>query len=1133
MKNQLQHIKIKNFTTELGAAVLELNLSYQVFGKELGTAPIILINHALTGNSEVAGKEGWWQDIVGEEKVIDTAVYTILSFNVPGNGFDGFLIENYKDFIARDIANIFLEGLQYLKISQLFALIGGSLGGGIAWEMMVLNTKITKHFLPIATDWKSTDWLIANCQIQEQFLVNSSNPVHDARMHAMLCYRTPTSFKERFQRSKKEDSTIFNVESWLLHHGEKLQERYQLSSYKLMNQLLKTIDVTKNGEKKIEILNQINANIHIIGVDSDLFFTAEENRETHKNLALTKENVTYNEIKSVHGHDAFLMEYDQLQKIIAPIFNKEYNTKKMKVLKFGGKSLANGKGIESALDIITGKLYNSEKITVVVSARGNTTDDLEAILEKSAQKKAYKIAFEIFKKYQLTPNTSVDFSAEFAKLETIFEGVSLLGDYSIKIKDEVLAQGELLSAKLVASLLQKKGVDANITDASQLIITDENFGNAQPINTISSANVVAYFAENANVLNVVTGFISSNKKGETTTLGRNGSNYTAALLANYLDAEELQNYTHVSGIFTANPDLVADAKKIEKLSYSEANELANFGATILHAKTIIPLLEKNINLRILNSFNKEDKGTLITAASSQKGIKSISTINNVSLLNFEGRGLLGKVGVDARIFRALSERNINVSIISQGSSERGIGLIIDTDRASEAVLALETAFESDFYAQDVHQISITESVAVISIIGQDLSEFHLPYNALIKNQIVPLLFNNTVTGKNVSLVVKKDQLHKAVNVIHGQVFGIAKKINIAVFGKGLVGGTLINQILENAASVLERRKIQLNVFAVASSKKVLLQKTGVSKNWEQDLENTGHENIEIQDIIDFANTHHFENLIAVDNTASISFVENYIPLIAAGFDLVSCNKIANTLSFDFYKELRTKLKEHKKQYLYETNVGAGLPLIDTIRLLHESGENITKIKGVFSGSLSYLFNTFSEGNRPFSEVLKDAIAQGFTEPDPREDLGGNDVARKLLILARELELENEFVDANIQNLIPANLRGGTVTDFLSNLEAMNAEYQQIKEGQKENFVLRYIGELSGDLSQDTGNLEVKLVSVSKTSPLGSLKGSDAIFEIYTESYGEQPIVIQGAGAGSKVTARGVFGDILRLAKHNN
>ncbi|MGY0408172.1 MAG: bifunctional aspartate kinase/homoserine dehydrogenase I, partial [Polaribacter sp.] len=315
--------------------------------------------------------------------------------------------------------------------------------------------------------------------------------------------------------------------------------------------------------------------------------------------------------------------------------------------------------------------------------------------------------------------------------------------------------------------------------------------------------------------------------------------------------------------------------------------------------------------------------------------------------------------------------------------------------------------------------------------------------------------------------------------------------------------------------------------------KVLLNKNGVSKNWEEDLTKNGQENMAVNDIISFAKTHHLENLIAVDNTASIPFVANYIPLIKAGFDLVSSNKIANTLSFDFYKELRRKLKEYKKQYLYETNVGAGLPLIDTIRLLHESGENITKIRGVFSGSLSYLFNTFSAEEISFSKVLQNAINAGFTEPDPREDLGGNDVARKLLILARELDLENEFVDVNIQNLIPKKLREGVVTDFLSNLELMNEQYQQLKKNQKEDHVLRYIGELGGDLSQEKGNLDVKLVSVSKNSPLGSLKGSDAIFEIYTESYGEQPIVIQGAGAGSKVTARGVFGDILRVAKHND
>ena len=1133
MKDLLKHIKIKEFTTEAGASFSELNLSYQVFGKELGTAPVVLINHALTGHSNVAGDEGWWKDIVGQHKAINTDVYSILSFNIPGNGFDGFLIEDYKAFIARDIARIFLEGLSALKITQLFALIGGSLGGGIAWEMVVLDTKITQHFIPVATDWKSTDWLIANCQIQEQFLVNSSNPVHDARMHAMLCYRTPESFKERFHRSKKDNSDVFDVESWLLHHGKKLQERYQLSSYKLMNQLLKTIDVSAGRRKDRDPLDNVEANIHIIGVDSDLFFTAEENRETYKKLALTKENVTYYEINSVHGHDAFLIEYGQLQKIIEPIFNKDYRENKMKILKFGGKSLANGNGLKNAIEIISSKYNDGEKIAVVVSARGNSTNQLESILESAATKKDFQSKFNKFKEYQQEPNGNVDFSEEFLKLQTIFEGVSLLGDYSQKIKEEVLAQGELLSVKLVASLLEKQQIFVNPVDSRSLIITDENFGNAQPISAVSKENVIAYFKNNNKAIQIVSGFIASNKKGETTTLGRNGSNYTAALLANYLDADELQNYTHVSGIYTANPEMVADAKKIEQLSFSEANELAHFGATILHAKTIIPLLEKNINLRILNTFNKKDKGTLITSASSVKGIKSISTTDNVALLNFEGRGLLGKVGVDARIFRVLSDKNINVSIISQGSSERGIGLIIDADKATQAVSALEQEFEIDFYSQDVHQISIVNNVAVISIIGQDLSEFHHPYNALIRNQIVPVLFNNTVTGKNVSLVVRKEELHKAVNVIHGQVFGVTKKINIAIFGKGLVGATLIDQIIENTPSILERRKIQINVFAVANSKKVLLSKDGISKTWKENLIEHGDEHISIADVISFAKRHHFENLIAVDNTANVNFVKHYIPFIEAGFDLVSCNKIANTLSFDFYKQVREKLKEHKKQYLYETNVGAGLPLIDTIRLLHESGENITKIRGVFSGSLSYLFNNFSAKNVSFSKILQEAIDKGYTEPDPREDLGGNDVARKLLILARELDLENELTEVEIKNLIPSHLQENSLDQFLGNLELLNEEYQTLKDHQKPNHVLRYIGELSGDLSQNKGNLEVKLVSIPTSTPLGSLKGSDAIFEIYTESYGEQPIVIQGAGAGASVTARGVFGDILRLAKHHN
>ncbi|TCN60686.1 bifunctional aspartate kinase/homoserine dehydrogenase I [Flavobacterium circumlabens] len=801
----------------------------------------------------------------------------------------------------------------------------------------------------------------------------------------------------------------------------------------------------------------------------------------------------------------------------------------MKILKFGGKSLSNGEGLNKVVSIITDKINQGEKIAVVVSARGNATDELEDILTIASKNGNYKPLLESFKTYQISDYPQVDFSEEFNVLDKLFEGVSLIGDYSNKIKDQILSKGELLSAKLLTAILIEKGIPANFVDTRELLKTDSKFGDAQPLEQLSKKNVVNYFKQhNGETVNIVTGFIGSNNNNDTTTLGRNGSNYTASLIANYLNAEELQNFTHVDGIYTANPDLVADAKKIEYLSFNEANELANFGATILHAKTIIPLLEKNIPLRILNTFNHENRGTLITSDATKEGIKTLSVLENVSLVNLEGRGLLGKAGVDARIFKVMGDHNISVSIISQGSSERGIGLVVATDKATLAMVELEKEFENDFYSKDVNQITVTDNVSVISIIGQDLSTFHKPYTALIKNKIVPILFNNTVTGKNVSLVVKKSELNRALSVIHGEIFGVSKKINIAIFGHGLVGGTLINQILESTTAIEKRKGIKLNVFAIANSKKVILNKKGVTSDWKNEIQNNGIA-YTIKDVIAFADEHHLENLIAIDNTASATFVENYISLIESSFDLISSNKVANTLSYGFYKELRKSLSENQKNYLYETNVGAGLPLIDTIKLLHLSGENITKIKGVFSGTLSYLFNNFSAKDASFSQILQEAIDNGYTEPDPREDLCGNDVGRKLLILARELDLQNEFEEISIQNLIPEHLRDGNVSDFLTKLKEFDPIYEKIKADQKPNHVLRYIGELSGDLQNDKGILEVKLVSVPSDTALGGLKGSDSFFEIYTESYGDRPIVIQGAGAGSAVTARGVFGDILRLS----
>ena len=799
----------------------------------------------------------------------------------------------------------------------------------------------------------------------------------------------------------------------------------------------------------------------------------------------------------------------------------------MKILKFGGKSLAND-GIEKVIDIII--TSHKEPLSVVVSARGNTTDELEALLEKASKGEDYTADFQHLKNEQQY-DSRVSFEPEFQLLEKLLEGVSLLKDYSPKTKDLVLAQGELMSAKLVAALLKRKGLESTFVDSREIFKTDAVVGNAQIINSVSEKLTRDRFATiPPNHVAVVTGFIASTEKGDTTTLGRNGSNYSAALLANYLNASELQNYTHVDGIFTANPELVPEAKIIRHLSYEEANELANFGASILHAKTIIPLIEKGIPLRIKNTFNSDDAGTLIHKESEQEGIKSISVIKDNALIVMEGRGLLGKVGVDARIFRALAQKGISVSIISQGSSERGVGLVVASKDAKLAKTAIDEEFSHDFYTNDVSSVSIVDDVAVISIVGQPLSTFHHPYNALIRNQIVPLLINNAVTGKNVSLVLKTEKLHKALNVIHGEIFGVSRRINLVIFGKGTVGGTLINQVIAAHDNILQRKNISLRIVAIANSQKILTAAKGIGKGWEEAFEREAVP-YNFDTLQAFVDKNHLENLIAVDVTASKTFVDNYIPLIKSGYDLVSANKIANTISFSFYQELRKTLKQYQKTYLYETNVGAGLPLIDTIRLLHHSGENITRIKGIFSGTLSYLFNTFSAEDKPFSEVLQHAINSGYTEPDPREDLCGNDVGRKLLILARELDLGNEFTDVKIQNLIPEHLREGSVEDFLQRLDEFNAPYQQIKEAQEPDHVLRYVGDLHGDLaSTNTVQLDVSLVSVPRNSALGQVKGADSIFEIYTESYGDNPIVIQGAGAGASVTARGVFGDILRLAE---
>jgi aspartate kinase len=802
----------------------------------------------------------------------------------------------------------------------------------------------------------------------------------------------------------------------------------------------------------------------------------------------------------------------------------------MKILKFGGKSLANGHGIKNVLSIIADKIKDNNEIIIVLSARGNSTDQLEELLELAKSDSHYENQLEEFKTYQLEPLKTVNLDLEFNLISTLLKGVRLTGEYSLKLKDSLLAQGELISVKTVSELLNHSSIKSISVDSRLFFKTDDTFGNATIESKISETTTISYFNNlPPDVLPIVTGFVASNLKNETTTLGRNGTNYSASLLANYLDILEIENYTHVDGIFTANPEIVQNAKVINHINYIEASELASFGTSLLHTKSINPLIAKNISLQILNTFNPTNKGTLISNKTTP-GIKSISIQEEVALINITGKGLLDKKGIDSRIFSVLSNLGISVGIISQGSSEKCVSFIIPKQESYKANKALLKEFEPEITLRNIQDISTVEDISVITIIGQSIGDFSSSLDYLKQNNVPILLINNTLTGSNISVIIHKKYLKKAVNVIHAQVFGAVKTINIAIVGKGNVGGSLMSQILVSKQKILSKKKLNLNVFAIAGSTKILLKKEGVSEDWKNEIELLDDNKNTTSTIIEYAENNHLENLILIDNTSSEEFVGNYTRYIENGFDLISSNKIENTQAYIKYKTLREGLVKHKKSYLYETNVGAGLPIIDTIRILHESGENITRIKGVFSGSLSYLFNSFSESDKPFSSFLKDAIAYGYTEPDPREDLCGNDVARKLLILARELGLENEFEEIEIENLIPENLRSGDTKTFLDNIQDIDPHYTALRDELEEGNVLRYIGDLSGNLQEDKGDLSVKLVSVPKNSALGNLKGSDSIFEIYTESYQDNPITIIGAGAGAEVTARGVFGDILRIAE---
>ena len=793
----------------------------------------------------------------------------------------------------------------------------------------------------------------------------------------------------------------------------------------------------------------------------------------------------------------------------------------MKVLKFGGKSLSNGSSLKSSIEII--KKARIENIALVVSARGDTTNQLEQLLISASSGVPYKKGIEILFDYQENEG-SLTFDTRKKELTSILEGVELLGEYSVRLKAKVLAFGELLSAFKISELLNEKRVISRVIDTRNIFQTDSDYENALLDKEVTEKLTLDLFSDwDWNIVPILTGFIASDSKGDTTTFGRNGTNYTATILANILNAEEVQNWTNIDGIYTANPNFVPEAKIISHLKFREANELANFGVNVLHAKTIVPLIEKNIPIRILNSDNPNGVGTIIDKDGAGIGIKAVSVIEDVALVSISGNGLLGKVGIDARIFRVLSEKEISVRNISQASSERGIGFIVEKSEGKKAKIILEKEFSSELKRRDISEITVNQEVAIVSIIGRHNYSLEKAIAGLRKNGIWLYLINNSINGEHISFVVSDKNLKKAVNVVHSQVFGVKKRLNVLAFGKGTVGKAFINQLLKNQFQIEERRNISINIVAVIDSKRVLFDSKGIGSDWENEIQNQDNGN-DVAQLIATINNYGLENVVAIDNTASEDFVLKYPILVENGIDVIASNKIGNTISYEFYKNLRISLKKKGKEFLYEANVGAGLPLIDTIRQLHHSGDQIKRIRGVFSGSLSYIFNNYSIGDDSFSQVLEEAVGEGYTEPDPREDLSGNDVGRKLLILARELDFTKEFSDVAIQSLIPTKLQSDlSVAAFLDEKETLNNHFSKIKNDLKPGQVLRYIGDLSSD-----GELKVELIATEKQTSLGNISGSDSIFEIYTEAYGDNPIVIQGAGAGAEVTARGVYSDLLRI-----
>jgi len=812
----------------------------------------------------------------------------------------------------------------------------------------------------------------------------------------------------------------------------------------------------------------------------------------------------------------------------------------MQVLKFGGSSVATAENIKRVIAIVTKRKKNTQ--VVVVSALGGVTDELLHIGSLAATaNETYIEALQLVEQKhletvrQLLPIQQQSSTLSMVKqhcnaLSAICDGVFLLGELSNRIKDKIVSYGEILSSTIIHAAFEAELMQAIWVDARSVITTNNVYGNATVNFSITEQNIAAYFAKNKSHLYIVPGFIASDATGNTTTLGRGGSDYTGAIFAACLNANVLEIWTDVSGMMTADPRLVPNAKPIAYISYQEAMELSHFGAKIIYPPTIQPVMKQKIPVWIKNTFAPNDYGTLIENIPIDTGnfTRGISSINQVHFLSLEGSGMVGIPGFSKRLFEALAKELVNVILITQSSSEHSICVAINYTDTAKATQAINEAFAVEIEQGKVEPLKVEEQLSIVALVGEQMKSHPgiagRMFGVLGRNGINVRAIAQGSSEKNISAVISASDVKKAINVLHEEFFEPNyKQLNVFIAGTGNVGSKLLDQIAKQQHYLQKQLKLQIQIVGLANSKYLAFDDNGINlNNWKEVL--AAGNNGDIQEFVNTIIAKNLRNSVFVDITANATVASVYNQLLAKSIAVVACNKIACSSTYQSYENLKSLAREYNTSFLFETNVGASLPIIGTLNDLLRSGDTINKIQAVLSGTLNFVFNNYN-ATQSFASVVKQAQLEGYTEPDPRLDLGGTDVMRKIMILAREAGQQIEMNDISNEYFLPASCFEGTVDDFYVEMENQEPHFKALYAAANEKKCkLKFVA------TYEQGKAAVGLQHIPSESDFYHLYGKDNLVLFFTERYPEQPLVIKGAGAGAAVTASGIFADIIRVAR---